>query len=408
MVYINILYFCQLYPPAIYGGGEYIFFQWAKELVRRGHRVFTVTQRLDGTQDYEIVDGIDVYRVGPSVAYEGILSVNIRDNVGYILEATVKGMLLLSRNYIDLIHSNTYSPIIPGCICSTMFHKPHVVTFHDVYLLGRTKFWKEWTQQPSIPRLTAFLGPIFERFALMLSGNSIIHTVSETSKHDLVSCNVKAPIVVISNAVDMEKFDTPKGDIQNHPQAIYIGRLVFYKNLETVFEAFRQLRRTFPETKLIIVGDGPFREHLQKLAENLNDRIVFTGRVSEEEKLSLLKQSSFLVLPSLVEGFGIVILEAFACQKPALVSNIPPLSEIVEDGVDGFTIPPFESDLWAHKMLHLFMNPQLAHEMGLKGHEKLKRSYTIKRVADKLEEFYKSIISGRVHGKFEVDLRRHH
>lgn len=325
--------------------------------------------------------------------YQGSLSVNITENMGYIIEAIIKGIFLLSRNHIDVIHSNTYAPILAGYICSTIFRKPHVITFHDVYLLGRSDFWLKWAKQDSTPRLTSLFGPIFERLSLRLP-TSVIHTVSETSKKDLILSNAKAPIVVIPNTISLEDYNSSEVKDFHPCQAIYIGRLVFYKNLETVIKAFRDVCNEIPEARLVIVGDGPYRTHLQCVAKDLSN-VVFVGRVSNEEKVKLLKESSFLVFPSLVEGFGIVILEAFSCQKPVLVSNTMPLPEIVDDGLDGFTIPPFESTAWAYKMLRLFTNPAQACEMGLKGYEKLAKRYTIERVVDKLEELYRLVILGR-------------
>jgi glycosyltransferase involved in cell wall biosynthesis len=236
----------------------------------------------------------------------------------------------------------------------------------------------------------AFLGPIFEKLALKLPA-SVIHTVSETSKKDLIACNVKSPIVVVPNAISSEDYNSLETKKFHDLQAIYIGRLIFYKNLEIVIKAFRDVLNKIPGARLVIVGDGPYRKHLQHAAEDLSN-VIFVGRVANEKKVELLKESSFLVLPSLVEGFGIVVLEAFACKKPALVSNVMPLPEIVEDSVNGFTISASDSNAWADKMLYLFNNPQQAQKMGANGYEKLMRKYTIELAVDKIEKIYKLLL----------------
>src|SRR4030042_6903001 len=115
---MNILFFCQLYPPAIYGGGEYIFFQWAKELAKRGHEVFTIAQKLKGTADFEKIDGINVYRTGMPIEYKGVLPVSFKCNFDYVSKAFVKGLGIAFKNDIDIIHSNTYIPALAGYACA--------------------------------------------------------------------------------------------------------------------------------------------------------------------------------------------------------------------------------------------------------------------------------------------------
>lgn len=332
---------------------------------------------------------MEVHRVGPPIVYRGALSLNIVENFGYLIEASLKGISLLLKESIDIIHSNTYTPVLAGHVCAMLFRKPHVATFHDVYLLKRDDFWQRWARQHSITKLTAFLGPTAEKFLLMLPF-SAVHTVSETSRKDLLACKVRSPIVVIPNALNLEDYDYFINEGKTD-QALYVGRLVFYKNLETVIKAFREVSAKVPTARLVIVGDGPYRKHLECAARDLSN-VVFAGRVSHKEKVRLLKESSFLVLPSLVEGFGIVVLEAFACQKPALVSDVMPLPEIVDDCVDGFTIPAFDSDSWAERMLLLFQNPKEALRMGINGYEKVVKRYTIKRVADKFEKLYATLL----------------
>lgn len=387
---MNILYFCQLYPPALHGGGEYIFFQWARELSKRGHKIVTITQMIKGMNDHEEIDGIEIYRVGPAIEYKGVLPPEIFENIGYVINAIAKGVTILARNDIDVIHSNTYAPALAGQICSNLFRKPHVITFHDICSLKRKDFWVKWASQKGIAASVAVIGPLIEKIVLKLSA-TLLHTVSETSKRDLLAYKIKKDIIVIPNGVSLEDYDTiGSSDTSDNIQAIYVGRLVFYKNIETIIRALKKVILKIPNAKLIIVGDGPQKTLLKNEEEKLSltKNIVFTGRVPHKEKVELLKKSSFLVLPSLVEGFGITIIEAYACQKPVLVSEVMPLPEIVENKKDGFTIPPFDYNMWAEKMVYLLDNPHTAQEMGMHGRIKVEQQYTVKRVVDQLENVY--------------------
>jgi len=86
-----------------------------------------------------------------------------------------------------------------------------------------------------------------------------------------------------------------------------------------------------------------------------------------------------------------VLLEAFACRKPVIVSRVKPLTEIIENDSYGYVIPPFNVDAWAEKMIDLFNDPNKATKMGICGREELEKSYIIPKVVDKLEELYSKI-----------------
>ncbi len=398
---MNILYFCQLYAPVLYGGGEYIFYQWARELVKRGHNVFTITQRIKqkGSKDYEEIDGIKIHRVGNPLEYKGHLPPNIKDNAGYLFGAIAKGMELMSKNKIDIIHSNAYSPAFAGQFCSSIFRKPHVITFFDIMLMGKNEVWEKWSNQKEISSFTSIIAPLIERLALSLPA-TIIHTASKTSMEDISQHVKKTPIVVIPCGVLIEDYEyIPQNqkvsNNLNGPFAVYIGRLVFYKNLQTILRCFDRVIKKIPLAKLVIVGDGPFKKELESEARHLGGNVIFTGRVSHDEKIKLLHESSFFVFPSLVEGFGIVVLEAYAQKKPVLASNVMPLPEIVEEGITGFTIPPFNEEMWARKIIYFFENTKKTQKMGLKGYEKLTQQYTIERIVDQMEITYQDLIKER-------------
>ena len=124
----------------------------------------------------------------------------------------------------------------------------------------------------------------------------------------------------------------------------------------------------------------------------LQAQVKFLGRVPHEEKVRLLKDSRFLILPSRVEGFGIVVLEAFACRKPALVSQIGALQELVADGVDGFLANPSSVNDWAERMVALFSDQGLASTMGNNGYAKLVERYSIDHVARAVERMYMEML----------------
>lgn len=110
---------------------------------------------------------------------------------------------------------------------------------------------------------------------------------------------------------------------------------------------------------MLIVGDGPHRKTLENLASELNvqNNVKFLGYVSNEKKYSFLASSQALLFPSLCEGFGLVILEAFSQQKPVLVSDVKPLSDLISNKTNGFVLSQQNENEWATAILEIIQKP---------------------------------------------------
>jgi glycosyltransferase involved in cell wall biosynthesis len=401
---MNILFLTQLFYPSLFGGGEYLFFLIAKELVKRGYGVHVIAQRLAGTEAFEQVQGINIHRVGSEISYLGTLPPTVEANLRYISSSLKKGRSIINENRnsikaIDIIHSNTYVPALSGYLSSKLYGLPHVITFHDVYQASDKKFWKNWmaTQQTNVPFYASSLSKIVEKIVLKLNP-AVFHTVSEMSKEDLVNFGVKADkIRVIPNGIESSsyQYNTSGGtDITwvEH-NAVFVGRLVFYKNIQTVIRAFRRVIAVFPNAKLIIIGDGPFKEELHKEAAPIKENVIFTQRISHDHKMKRIAESSFMVFPSLIEGFGIAIIEAFACKKPVLVSDIRPMSDIVKDNHSGFLISPFDEEEWANKMIYLFSNMKQQKRMGENAYQEFRSKYEIDAIVTAYQKLYESLVN---------------
>lgn len=387
---MQILYFTQLFYPALFGGGEYIFYQWAVDLAKKGHNVHVITQKLAGTKSYEDHKGIHIYRVGSTLNLTGTLPIGIIQNLTFLVESFFKGIQVSKKNEIDVIHSNTYVPVISAQLCSSLLHIPHIATVHDVYRTSQKDFWKTWSGQTGVSKSMGFLGPLMEKLVTKMPV-STFHTVSEKSKQDLESLGV-SKIIVIPNGIN-------PGDYHIHTitkknQAIFVGRLVFYKNLDVVINAFAKIIGKIPDTKLVIVGNGPQKNHLEKLVESLGlqNNISFTGTISDAEKVQLISESQVLLNPSLVEGFGIVVLEGFACGKPVITSDSKPLSDLIDDSVDGYVVPAADVNSWANKVIELFSDDSKSAKMGQAGRKKVLSDYSISKLSDDMISLYRKLV----------------
>ena len=368
---MKILQFCQLYPPAVYGGGEYLFYLYAKELVKRGHEVNVITQRLNGTSDYEELDGIKVHRVGKSLDYTGHLNMSPLSNLSYIIAAVKKAQSI----NCDLVHSNTYAPSIAGQITSKAKSIPHVMSVFDVYSQG--DFWKKWVAQRGVSKSLIFIGPLIEKLILKLRPNLFL-TISKASEHDLIQAKVKAPIRIIPCCINPLEYKPIRVKPKN--QFCFIGRHVFYKNVETIIKAMPSILGRVPGAKFVIVGDGPMRKDWEATARRLGvfSSVVFTGRVSNELKKRIISESKIVVQPSTIEGFGMILLESYAMGKPVLASDVAPLNELTKN-----TVKPYSVSSWADKIIELLKTDKK---------ETLPEKYETRKVVLELERVLKRLI----------------
>lgn len=384
---MNILLLSQFFSSTR-GGGEYVFSLIAKKLVENNHKVWIISNKIKG-EVYTKIPNLNLVFVSPTLEYKGGLPPKLSDNISYTMNTIIKGLKIIKKEKIDLIHSNNFSPALSGSILSSLTSRPHVTTIHDVFSLSGEDFWKKWSKQNDVSKITAFLGPIFEKLIKDLR-HDCVHTVSEASKDDLVKLGIKKPIYIIPNAI--EYFESPTTEIDKY-QFIYVGRLVFYKNLELVINAIDIVIKKEDKIRLIIVGNGPHKKSLEDLVQKLGlkDHVKFKGYVSTKEKMKLISESNALVFPSLFEGFGLVILEAFSQKRPVLVSDVRPLSDIVSKNQSGFILDPQNKDKWADVLLDLIKNPEVGNKIGAFGFKELEK-YSSQKMYEKILQMYNNVI----------------
>lgn len=367
-----------------------MFYELARQLSLRGHKVHIIKHKILGSykRDLDKLPRIFIHEIAPALVHRGGLPAGIIENLLFTINSVLLGIRLVKEESIDLIHANNYSPVIAGWVLSKITRRPFLVTIHDITTPHGLEFQKRWFQQfGHFTTQKALLAYFLEFLSIVLPKN--IHTVSSASKQDILKIK-KKNIYIIPNVTSAET--CLAGDVSYDKNVLYIGRLVFYKNLEVILKAIRIVSDA--EIHLIVVGDGPMREKWQNLAHSIGvaDRVRFEGYVSDERKKELLRKTSALVLPSVWEGFGIVLLEAWGFRKPVIVSDLPPLNQIVEHGEDGVVANPFKPEEWAKYISILISDQKLAQRLGENGYAKLRKYYNSEDWTTRFETLYRQLI----------------
>jgi glycosyltransferase involved in cell wall biosynthesis len=195
-------------------------------------------------------------------------------------------------------------------------------------------------------------------------------------------------ITPIPNFVDLDAYGP--GDERGY--FLYIGRLLFEKGLDTLIRAVAALGRG----ELWIVGEGPVESELRALAAELGtERVHFKGYLSGVELKRTLAEAQFVVLPSRwYENLPFSVMEAFACARPVVASDVGGIPEMVEDGVNGYLFPVGDVDSLAGRLGAMLDDPARRREMGRRAREKAERLYNREEHYRRIEEIYRRVLDG--------------
>lgn len=220
--------------------------------------------------------------------------------------------------------------------------------------------------------------------------------LTEAERRYLISLGMRRDrIVVIPNGVSWAKFQS-RTKRRSDRRVLYVGRIdVRHKGCDTLVKAMAIVVRKIPDATLILVGpDWGDGDRVTSLAKSLGigGRVKYVGVVSEEEKVNQFAMADVCVLPSNIEPFGIVALEAMASGKPLVATNVGGLRELVRNGESGLLVPCRDEVKLAEGIVFLLKHGSVARQMGSKGRA-FARRYSWQVVTDKVERLYQSLTS---------------
>jgi len=170
------------------------------------------------------------------------------------------------------------------------------------------------------------------------------------------------------------------------PVILYVGRLIPAKGVDTLIRSAPHVFDVLPDAKVIVVGDGPYCEVLQSLADQLGitSRVDFAG--TQRDVSPFYRKADVAAVPSLYEPFGIVAVEAMAASLPVVASNVGGLADSVVDGVTGWLVPPGDPEALADALLRILSLPDGGANMGRAGRERVLGNYTEDKMCERISE----------------------
>ena len=337
------------------GGAEIHLHEIFGRLAARGHEVTLLCGGWPDCPPRATLDGIDVVRVGTRLSWPALA----RGAYRRLFRGYPHDVLVEDINKMPLFTPRWGAKRVVALV-------PH--------LFGGTAF-----QELAAP-LAAIVW-ISERPLAREYRGVAFHAISESTADDLVARGIRRDLIrVIYPGIDSQHYTPDPGARSRTPLFAYLGRIKRYKGVDLVIRAFAEA--AIPDAVLEIAGAGDYRPALERLTASLDlgARARFLGRISERDKVSLLRRSWALAFASPKEGWGITNLEAAACGTPVVASSSPGIRESVRDGETGFLVPHGDPVAMAVALRRIASSPGLVRTLGANART-FAESFTWERAA---------------------------
>ncbi len=379
---MKLLVFTEYFPTSeddLAGGVEKRAFHLLSELAKKND-ITVLCSHQQKQARFSTINGIRVMRVGPTLDYSN--KGNILGRFLFAFTAMLTGLILPG---IDAIEAFSYLLYPATCIVGLFRRKPVIITFHESWTFHEWISLKGWW--------TGLFGIACTSLANLIGFTRAI-AVSGATRQRLIEQHIPArKIDVVYNGLDLAQMRAVKGT----PRELSVmtsARLIKSKRMDVLIKATAELRKEFPNISLTIHGDGDERKLLEQLIARLKlqKNVTITGRISKFLRvLQLRKKHKVFCLPSDVEGFGMVVVEALAEGIPVVCTDIPVLREVTCNGQGALLFKSGDSHDLARKLRMLFTDAKL-YAQKQKEANACAAHYDWKIVARDAEKTYQKVL----------------
>lgn len=370
--------------------GQFLFTLY--HLLEDKYNIIVLCPHAAGLKKRDRIGGIEIIRFrywfprGQDLAYGGEMREKVKQNktgklkfLSFILSAFLSAVWLVLSRRISLIHCHWWIPSgISGYLASILTGKPLIITSHgtDVTLLEKS------------PAYTGIASRVYRRAGAVTAVSSFLgRSISK-----LTGISVER-ITVAPMPFNLDKFSSQGGARREKGYILSAGRLNEQKGMEYLIKAGKILKDMDYEFKMVLLGDGPLRSRFERLVDELGlERYVeLPGAVLHSEIPSYYKKAEIFVLPSVNEGFGVVLVEALASGVPVIGANSGGITDIIKDGDTGLLVKPKDEFSLAQALKKFLDNPQLARETAERGRKYIMDNFSPDAIASKFEKIYSGV-----------------
>jgi glycosyltransferase involved in cell wall biosynthesis len=358
------------------GGVENYVYYMSRELVRMGHDIKVICANEPTTKKDDIVDGIKIKRLRYIAK---VANTNITPGLPFTL----------AHEDYDIMHTHIPTPWSAdwSLLDSKIKRKPLVVSYYND-ITGKG--------------LASSIANLYNSTALklLLKNADKIIIIQENYSHS--SPHLKDyydKIVVVPCGADVDRF-TPlpvDGGENNLFFLSLLDEFHRYKGLDYLLKALTIVKKEIPNVKLVVGGKGVLMDTYKKTAASLglSNNVEFHGFIPDNKITEYYSRANIFILPStssVQEGFGIVALEALACQTPVISTEIVGVAEDLKQSKSGLIIPPKNVEKLAEAIIQLLNDQESTKKMGINGRKLIEKKYTWQRIGELTEKIYKELL----------------
>ncbi len=356
---MKILVLCYEYPP-IGGGGGNVAKSVAEQLVARGHEVRVQTAALGWKSKREVIGGVEVFRTASLRRVPDTCTV---PEMGLYLVTSLRPTMRHIREWRpEVIHAHF---AVPTGVLAWAVHRltgvPYVLTAHLGDVPG------------GVPDQTDAMFRRIAPLARRIWRNAAAATAVSSFVQELAQEAYARPVTRILNGIDLTDAPVEPEPPHSPTRLLFIGRLNPQKNPVFLIEALGHLRTL--AWHLTFIGDGPLMGEVREaIARNgLAERVTVTGWQEPAAVHRILAKSDILCMPSISEGLPIVGIEALKYGLAIVASDIPGLRDVLDDGVNGASVPLGDLVAYVAQLGRLIENPEALAAMKRASWEKARR-----------------------------------
>ena len=345
---MKILAISHEFPP-IGGGGANACYFLTKGFVERGHEVTLITANYQGMPEKEVMNGVQIMRVNSLRKHKEHCS--FKEMLSYLFKAypVAKKMQKENRYDICLIFFGIPSGPI-GYMLKKKYKLPYVIRFGGGDVPG---FQERFTKVYKL--IAPAIKMIWKKADARIAN-------SQGLKDMALKFYDKKSFDIIPNGVDTEVFYPIEKADSDEFKILFVSRLIERKGLQFIIPQLQKIQdSTEKEVKLVVVGDGPYREQLETITREykVTDMVEFVGQKNKKEIVPFYQNADLFILPSAKEGMPNVVLEAMACGLPIIMTPCEGSKELVQD--NGYILLTSEM---GEKIQQLLRDKEMLQKLG--------------------------------------------